>query len=248
MDEQAIPGTSVRSCPARIPTSRNDRIVPKVRRPLARRFVFWEVRRAHRQQHHHAVRGQAPVQNVSVKFGEGNRYGLIRGQHGAGKSTFMKILAGVLEPGGGNVSLDSGERMASSSRTSSPTGYPGARRGDDGPRGHVEVHAGKGRHLRQSGRRPKTTTCTPPSSKASSPNTTATPPGTGRRTVAGGGHPHRTAWRRDEPCGAGLEAAGAAVPGLVRQSDILLLDEPTNNLDIDTIRWLEDVLNQREAR
>ena len=27
--------------------------------------------------------------------------------------------------------------------------------------------------------------------------------------------------------------------------DILLLDEPTNNLDINTIRWLEDVLNER---
>jgi ATPase subunit of ABC transporter with duplicated ATPase domains len=30
--------------------------------------------------------------------------------------------------------------------------------------------------------------------------------------------------------------------------DILLLDEPTNNLDINTIRWLEDVLNKRTAR
>ena len=29
--------------------------------------------------------------------------------------------------------------------------------------------------------------------------------------------------------------------------DILLLDEPTNNLDINTIRWLEDVLNERNS-
>ncbi len=29
--------------------------------------------------------------------------------------------------------------------------------------------------------------------------------------------------------------------------DILLLDEPTNNLDIDTIRWLEQVLNERDS-
>ena len=49
--------------------------------------------------------------NVSVKFGEGNRYGLI-GANGAGKSTFMKILAGELESSAGNVSLDTGERMA----------------------------------------------------------------------------------------------------------------------------------------
>src|SRR5262249_7843301 len=34
---------------------------------------------------------------------------------------------------------------------------------------------------------------------------------------------------------------------LFSNPDILLLDEPTNNLDINTIRWLEDVLNQRNS-
>ena len=56
--------------------------------------------------------GAKPLfENVSVKFGEGNRYGLI-GANGCGKSTFMKILAGVLEPSSGNIALDSNERMA----------------------------------------------------------------------------------------------------------------------------------------
>ena len=56
--------------------------------------------------------GAKPLfENVSVKFGEGNRYGLI-GANGSGKTTFMKILAGVLESTAGNVSLDPGERMA----------------------------------------------------------------------------------------------------------------------------------------
>ena len=56
--------------------------------------------------------GAKPLfENVSVKFGEGNRYGLI-GANGFGKSTFMKILAGVLEPTAGNVTMDSNERMA----------------------------------------------------------------------------------------------------------------------------------------
>jgi ATPase subunit of ABC transporter with duplicated ATPase domains len=65
--------------------------------------------------------GAKPLfENVSVKFGDGNRYGLI-GANGAGKSTFMKILAGVLEPTAGNVALDSGERMAFLRRISSPT-------------------------------------------------------------------------------------------------------------------------------
>ena len=56
--------------------------------------------------------GAKPLfENVSVKFGDSNRYGLI-GANGCGKSTFMKILAGVLEPSAGNVSLDTNERMA----------------------------------------------------------------------------------------------------------------------------------------
>ena len=56
--------------------------------------------------------GAKPLfENVSVKFGDSNRYGLI-GANGCGKSTFMKILAGVLEPSAGNVALDANERMA----------------------------------------------------------------------------------------------------------------------------------------
>ena len=56
--------------------------------------------------------GAKPLfENVSVKFGGGNRYGLI-GANGCGKSTFMKILAGQLEPTAGNVSLDVNESFA----------------------------------------------------------------------------------------------------------------------------------------
>ncbi|EXF70979.1 ABC transporter family protein, partial [Vibrio parahaemolyticus AQ3810] len=55
--------------------------------------------------------GAKPLfENISVKFGEGNRYGLI-GANGCGKSTFMKILSGELEPTGGNVSYDPNERV-----------------------------------------------------------------------------------------------------------------------------------------
>ncbi len=55
--------------------------------------------------------GAKPLfENVSVKFGDGNRYGLI-GANGCGKSTFMKILGGDLEPSAGNVSKDPNERI-----------------------------------------------------------------------------------------------------------------------------------------
>lgn len=48
---------------------------------------------------------------VNVKFTKGNCYGVI-GANGAGKSTFLKILSGELEPTSGNVSMTPGERMA----------------------------------------------------------------------------------------------------------------------------------------
>ena len=55
--------------------------------------------------------GPKPLfENISVKFGDGNRYGLI-GANGCGKSTFMKILGGDLEPSAGNVMLDPNERL-----------------------------------------------------------------------------------------------------------------------------------------
>jgi len=55
--------------------------------------------------------GAKPLfENISVKFGEGNRYGLI-GANGCGKSTFMKILDGSLVPTSGNVAITPNERV-----------------------------------------------------------------------------------------------------------------------------------------
>jgi len=48
---------------------------------------------------------------VNIKFVPGNCYGII-GANGAGKSTFLKILSGEIEPQTGGVSLDPGERLA----------------------------------------------------------------------------------------------------------------------------------------
>lgn len=50
-------------------------------------------------------------EEVNLKFTPGNVYGLI-GANGAGKSTFVKILSGDLEPTSGSVSMDPGERMS----------------------------------------------------------------------------------------------------------------------------------------
>jgi ATPase subunit of ABC transporter with duplicated ATPase domains len=50
-------------------------------------------------------------EDVNIKFTPGNCYGLI-GANGAGKSTFLKILSGEIEPQAGSVSLTPGERLA----------------------------------------------------------------------------------------------------------------------------------------
>jgi ATPase subunit of ABC transporter with duplicated ATPase domains len=50
-------------------------------------------------------------EDVNIKFTPGNCYGLI-GANGAGKSTFLKILSGEIEPQQGNVSITPGERLA----------------------------------------------------------------------------------------------------------------------------------------
>ncbi len=49
--------------------------------------------------------------DVNVKFTSGNCYGVI-GANGAGKSTFLKILSGEIDPNSGSVSLDPGTRMS----------------------------------------------------------------------------------------------------------------------------------------
>ena len=55
--------------------------------------------------------GRKLFEDVNIKFTPGNCYGLI-GANGAGKSTFVKILSGVLEPTEGEVIFDKNKRMA----------------------------------------------------------------------------------------------------------------------------------------
>ena len=55
--------------------------------------------------------GRKLFDDVNIKFTEGNTYGLI-GANGAGKSTFLKILAGDIEPTTGHISLGPDERLS----------------------------------------------------------------------------------------------------------------------------------------
>ena len=54
---------------------------------------------------------KALFEEVNIKFTEGNCYGII-GANGAGKSTFLRILSGQLEPTNGEIAISPGERLS----------------------------------------------------------------------------------------------------------------------------------------
>jgi ATPase subunit of ABC transporter with duplicated ATPase domains len=161
--------------------------------------------------------GAKPLfENVNVKFGEGYRYGLI-GANGAGKSTFMKILCGALEPSAGNVSKEKHERMAYLRQDQ--FGYEDMRVLDVVLMGHEEMWACMSERdaIYANPEATEDDYMHAADLESSLPNTTATPQNPRRRTADGGRHSHRAAQRPDARSGAGLEAARAALPGAVRQ-------------------------------
>lgn len=192
--------------------------------------------------------GAKPLfENVSVKFGEGNRYGLI-GANGCGKSTFMKILAGVLEPTAGNISIDSNERMAWLRQDQ--FGYEDQRVLDVVMMGHEQMWKAKSEK------------------DAIYMNLEATEEDYMRAAELETVFAEYDGYTAEARAGELLLGVGipidqhnglmsAVAPGwklrvllaqaLFANPDILLLDEPTNNLDINTIRWLEDTLNNRDC-
>ena len=192
--------------------------------------------------------GAKPLfENVSVKFGEGNRYGLI-GANGAGKSTFMKILAGVLDPTAGNVALDTGERMAFLKQDQ--FAYEDQRVIDVVMMGHEEMWA-----------------CMEEKDGIYA-NPEATEEDDMHAAELEGKFAEYDGYTAEARAGELLLAVGIpteqhggpmsqVAPGwklrvllcqaLFANPDILLLDEPTNNLDINTIRWLEHVVNERDS-
>ncbi len=192
--------------------------------------------------------GAKPLfENISVKFGNGNRYGLI-GANGCGKSTFMKILDGNLTPTSGNISLSPNERIGTLHQDQ--FAFEDVSVIDTVLMGHKELWAIKQERDR--------IYSLPEMSEEEGMKVAeleiefAELDGYSAESRAG-----------ELLMGAGIEEAlhfgpmSEVAPGwklrvllaqaLFSDPDILLLDEPTNNLDINTIRWLEDVLNESKS-
>lgn len=192
--------------------------------------------------------GAKPLfENVSVKFGDGNRYGLI-GANGCGKSTFMKILAGELEPSAGNVSLDKHERMAWLRQDQ--FAYEDMRVLDVVMMGHEAMWSA----MQQRDAIYANMEATEDDyMKAAELEAVFAEHGGYTAEARAGELLHGVGIpiaQHDGPMSAvapGWKLRVLLVQALFSNPDVLLLDEPTNNLDINTIRWLEDVLNSRDC-
>jgi len=192
--------------------------------------------------------GAKPLfENVSVKFGDGNRYGLI-GANGCGKSTFMKILGGDLEPTSGNVSKDPSERIGKLKQDQ--FAYETFNVIDAVIMGHEELWAVKSEKdaiyanpdmTEADGIRAGDLEAQFAEMDGYSAEARA------GELLLGVGIPAEQHYGPMSAVAPGWKLRVLLAQVLFSDPDIMLLDEPTNNLDINTIRWLEGILNARNC-
>ncbi|WP_027089735.1 ABC-F family ATP-binding cassette domain-containing protein [Thomasclavelia saccharogumia] len=185
---------------------------------------------------------RALFENVSVKFTEGNCYGII-GANGAGKSTFLKILAGEIEPNKGEVILEPNKRL--SVLKQDHFAYD--------EKGVVETVIMGNKHLYEIMQEKEKLYAKPDFNDEDGI----------RLGELEGEFAEMDGWNAEVDAEILLNGLGITnelhelkmkeldgnqkVKVLLAQAlfgnpDVLLLDEPTNHLDLDSIRWLENFL------
>lgn len=186
-------------------------------------------------------------EDISVTFGDGNRYGLI-GANGCGKSTFMKILDGSLAPSAGNVSITPNERVGKLNQDQ--YAYESCTVIDTVMMGHEELWAVKQERDRiytlpemseEDGMKVAELEVQFAEMDGYSAESRA------GEILLGAGIAQELHFGLMSEVAPGWKLRVLLAQALFSDPDILLLDEPTNNLDIDTIRWLEQMLNERKC-
>jgi ATPase subunit of ABC transporter with duplicated ATPase domains len=192
--------------------------------------------------------GEQPLfDHVSLRLTAGNCYGII-GANGAGKSTFVRVLAGDIEPNTGSVQLDPGKRMGVLRQHREE--YDAERVLDVVVRGHSVVwdlqeqmdalyakedfSDADGQKVAKLQERFDELDGYAQESNAAEvlTNLGVTPALHGKRLGD-----------IDEA----LKVRVLLAQAIFSRPDVLLLDEPTNNLDIETIAWLEQFLADYEG-
>ncbi|MBO4946328.1 MAG: ATP-binding cassette domain-containing protein [Lachnospiraceae bacterium] len=185
---------------------------------------------------------KALFEDVNIKFTPGNCYGLI-GANGAGKSTFLKILSGELEPTKGEIIMDPGERLSILKQDHFQyDAYPvldtvimGNQRlyeimkekdaiyakedftDEDG----VKAAELEGEFANMNGWEAESDAAT---------------------LLNGLGIDTELHYKQMSELAPALKVKVLLAQALFGNPDVLLLDEPTNHLDLDAIAWLEEFL------
>jgi len=192
--------------------------------------------------------GEKPLfENISVKFQDGNRYGLI-GANGCGKSTLMKILTGQLKPSNGSVSVDEGQRLGVLSQDQ--FAFESFRVVDTVIMGHKDLWKIKEERDRiyglaemseEDGIKVAELEMEFAEMDGYSAESSAS------ELLLGLDIPLEQHYGLMSEIAPGWKLRVLLAQALFSDPEILLLDEPTNNLDINSIRWLEGVLSARKA-
>lgn len=181
-------------------------------------------------------------EDVNLKFTRGNCYGII-GANGAGKSTFLKILSGEIEPNTGSIDLEPGKRMTVLKQNHFEF--------DEFPvletvmRGHqvlwnimqekdalyakedfseedgIRASELEGEFAEMDGWNAESDAAT---------------------LLSNLGITEDTHYRLVKELNGNQKVRVLIAQALFGNPDVLLMDEPTNDLDVETIRWLEDFL------
>ena len=181
---------------------------------------------------------------VTIKFTPGNCYGLI-GANGAGKSTFLKILAGEVECDKGEISVTPGERIAVLRQdqfafdeetvfNAVMMGYERLYR----VMAEREAIYSKGEFTEEDGIRSAELEAEFAEMNGYEAESEAAV------LLNGLGIPEELRHKKMKELEAGEKVRVLLAQALFGNPDVLLLDEPTNHLDLKSIAWLEDFLSR----
>ena len=185
---------------------------------------------------------KALFEDVNIKFTEGNCYGLI-GANGAGKSTFLKILTGQIEPSKGDVTITPGQRLSFLEQdhfkyddyTVLDTVIMGNTRLYEIMKEKEAIYA-KEDFTEEDGNKASEL-------EAEFADMNGWEAESDAATLLNGlGVPTETHSMMMSELPANEKVKILLAQALFGNPDILLLDEPTNHLDLEAIRWLEDFL------
>lgn len=186
--------------------------------------------------------GQPLFKDVDLKFTPGNCYGII-GANGAGKSTFLKLLAGDIEPTGGTIEITPGERLAVLQQDHyAYDDYEVLRTVIMGHKRLVEIMDEKDAlyakpdFSEEDGMRASELEAEFAELNGWDAESEAA------RLLNGLGIPEEEHTMKMADLTAKEKVRVLLAQALFGSPDILLLDEPTNHLDVESINWLENFL------